>query len=231
MTLALCGRWEHEPPCPLSPHHARSERAEDGLHVRVLFAADPANEPEVRRRVDQALSGQWPFPEGFTASWRLRHSWPSDVTPDETAHAERLIRGCVQLKAALRRRCGAMRLNGAAPTRMYVCSLGAGHLMFHSARQCQSPAWGKGRCLTNRLTKGRVLAQVNGRSRSGSVGRPGTFTDRLGTRGVPRAYPVFRMPAAMPFTVSSSARSSSGSSSPSRRRWRSWICRWCSGAR
>jgi hypothetical protein len=38
---ALCGRWEHEPPCPLSPHHVRSERVDDDLHVRVLFALTP----------------------------------------------------------------------------------------------------------------------------------------------------------------------------------------------
>jgi hypothetical protein len=45
----------------------------------------------VRSRVDLALSGQWPLPDGVTASWRLRRSWPSVVSPDEADHAERLI--------------------------------------------------------------------------------------------------------------------------------------------
>lgn len=93
VTVALCGHWEHEPPCPLAPHHVRSERVDGDLQVRVLFATDPENEPEVRRRVEQALSGQWPFPDGFTASWQLRHSRPSEVSPDESDHAERLIHG------------------------------------------------------------------------------------------------------------------------------------------
>jgi hypothetical protein len=91
ITVALCGRWEHEPPCPLAPHHVRAERVEDGLHLRVLFATEPENEIEVRSRVDRALSGQWPLPNGFTASWRLRRSWPSVVSADEADHAERLI--------------------------------------------------------------------------------------------------------------------------------------------
>jgi hypothetical protein len=91
VTVALCGHWEHQPPCPLAPHHVRAERVEDGLHLRVLFAADSENEPEVRRRIDRALSGQWPLPNGFTPSWRLRRSWPSAVSPDEADHAERLI--------------------------------------------------------------------------------------------------------------------------------------------
>ncbi|MEX5721628.1 hypothetical protein [Geodermatophilus maliterrae] len=24
ITVALCGSWEHEPPCPLAPHHTRA---------------------------------------------------------------------------------------------------------------------------------------------------------------------------------------------------------------
>jgi hypothetical protein len=50
VTVALCGRVEHEPPCPLAAHHTAADRAGDELHLRILFAADPADEPEVRRR-------------------------------------------------------------------------------------------------------------------------------------------------------------------------------------
>lgn len=93
VTLALCGQWDHEPPCPLSPHHVHIDRVDDELHVRVLFAAEPETVSEVRRRIEQALSGRWQFPDGFTTPWQLRESRPSDVAAEETGHAERLIRG------------------------------------------------------------------------------------------------------------------------------------------
>jgi hypothetical protein len=56
-----------------------------------LFAAEPEAEPEVRRRIELALSGQWPLPDGLTASWRLTGNGPSEVTTAEEAHATRLI--------------------------------------------------------------------------------------------------------------------------------------------
>jgi hypothetical protein len=91
VTVALCGHWDHEPPCPLAPHPVSA--GEDGgeLRVRILFAAEP-EEGEVRRLINRALSGQLKFPEGFTTPWRLRTSWPSEVSAEETDHAERLIR-------------------------------------------------------------------------------------------------------------------------------------------
>ena len=91
ITAALCGHWEHEPPCPLAPHHVRAERADGELRVRILFAAEPDAEPEVRRRIELALSGQWPLPDDLTADWRLSGSRASDVTAAEEAHAGRLI--------------------------------------------------------------------------------------------------------------------------------------------
>lgn len=92
VTVALCGHWEHEPPCALSPHHVHVERVENDLRVRVLFAAEPETEREVRRRIDQALSGQWEFPDGFTTPWRLLESRPGDLSPEEVDQAQRLIR-------------------------------------------------------------------------------------------------------------------------------------------
>jgi hypothetical protein len=45
VTVALCGHWEHEPPCPLAPHWVRSGENDDGeLRVRILFAAEPDRE-------------------------------------------------------------------------------------------------------------------------------------------------------------------------------------------
>jgi hypothetical protein len=92
VTVALCGHWDHEPPCPLSPHRVDVDRFDSELHVRVLFAAEPETEAEIRRRIERALSGRWRFPAGFTTPWQLQDSRPSDVSPEETGQAESLIR-------------------------------------------------------------------------------------------------------------------------------------------
>jgi hypothetical protein len=92
ITVALCGSWTHEPPCPLAPHHTRVHRTDGELTVRVLFAADPADEPRVRAMLDGALAGGWgDTPDGRTC-WDLVHSGPSAVGEDEQAHARRLLR-------------------------------------------------------------------------------------------------------------------------------------------
>lgn len=80
-----------KPPCPLSPHRVDVERVDDRLRVRVLFAAEPDAEREVRRRIDLALSGQWQFPDGFTTPWELRESRSSSVSPDEAEPARQLV--------------------------------------------------------------------------------------------------------------------------------------------
>jgi hypothetical protein len=67
-------------------------RVHDKLHVRVLFAAEPETEAEVRRRIECALSGRRRFPDGFTTAWQLQQSRPSDVSAGEANQAERLIR-------------------------------------------------------------------------------------------------------------------------------------------
>jgi hypothetical protein len=91
VTVALCGHWDHEPPCPLAPHYVHADRVDDELRVRVLFATEPENEAVVRGRIEQVLSGKWGIPEGFTTPWRLEASWPEQVSHDERSHAERLV--------------------------------------------------------------------------------------------------------------------------------------------
>jgi hypothetical protein len=94
VTVALCGHWEHAPPCPLAPHHSDAKRAGDEVRLRILFAAEPAVESEVRRRIDAALAaGQLPGPDGVLARWQLRGSRRGQVAASEADHAERLIRG------------------------------------------------------------------------------------------------------------------------------------------
>jgi hypothetical protein len=92
ITVALCGHWDHEPPCPLAPHHSAAERADDGvLRLRVLFAADPDDEERVRSLIGQALSaGQLTGPDGRVSTWTLQSSAAGNVRPDEADHAARL---------------------------------------------------------------------------------------------------------------------------------------------
>src|SRR3954469_11036756 len=93
ITVALCGSWEHPPPCPLAPHHTAAERSGDEVRLRILFAARPDDEARVRGRIDDALAGGGgDTPDGRVARWRLLRSGSSAVRPEEADHAERLIR-------------------------------------------------------------------------------------------------------------------------------------------
>jgi hypothetical protein len=92
ITVALCGHWDHEPPCPLAPHHTAVSRRGDEVCLRVLFAAEPDVEAEVRRRIETALTGPAPSaPDGRATRWRLLSSRPGVVRPEETDHARRIL--------------------------------------------------------------------------------------------------------------------------------------------
>jgi hypothetical protein len=84
LTVALCGSREHEPPCPLAPHHTRAERNGDEVRLRILFAAEADDEPRVRALIDDSLAGG--------GRWRLLESAASAVRPAEREHAARLVR-------------------------------------------------------------------------------------------------------------------------------------------
>ena len=91
ITLALCGGIQHLPPCPLAPHHTAAERDGETVRLRVLFAAEPGDEREVRTRIDAALiSGQQEGPDGAANHWRLVSSGTAEIAAGEFAHAERL---------------------------------------------------------------------------------------------------------------------------------------------
>jgi hypothetical protein len=92
ITVALCGHWEHEPPCPLAAHHTRAERVGDELHLRTLFAVEPELEDVVRRRIHAALASlQLVGPGDATTRWQLQSSERGDVLEEEAEHARRLI--------------------------------------------------------------------------------------------------------------------------------------------
>jgi hypothetical protein len=93
ITVALCGSLEHQRPCPLAAHHTWAERDGGAIRLRILFAAEPANEADVRLRIDQALrTGSFAAPGGVVTEWRLVSSEPADIAADEQDHAERLTR-------------------------------------------------------------------------------------------------------------------------------------------
>ena len=89
---ALCGSWDHPPPCPLAPHHVSSEVRGDDVVLRVSFAADPVDEQRIRRLIDEALAaGEVTDPDGNADTWRLRSTAAGRVRPGEYDHAARLI--------------------------------------------------------------------------------------------------------------------------------------------
>lgn len=91
ITVALCGHWQHEPPCPLAPHHTHAERAGGEVRLRTLFATELDNEGTVRHRIDTALSaGEVVGPEGGVVRWHFVTSRRGAVSAEESAHAERL---------------------------------------------------------------------------------------------------------------------------------------------
>jgi hypothetical protein len=92
ITVQLCGDWQHEPPCPIAPHHTRSERVDDGrVRVRTLFSTPRATEQDVRARIDVALrAGRLPGRGAGAARWTLVGSDSSTVRYDEQDLAQRL---------------------------------------------------------------------------------------------------------------------------------------------
>jgi hypothetical protein len=91
ITVGLCGSWEHEPPCPLAPHHSSAERVGVDVRVRTLFAVEPEREEEVRWRIAQALAaGEQRGPAGGLTRWRLLGITSDAVLPHEADHARRL---------------------------------------------------------------------------------------------------------------------------------------------
>lgn len=89
---ALCGGWDHPPPCPLAPHYVTCSRAGDAVTLRIVFAAEPADEQRVRTLIDRALAdGQVTAPDGSVATWELRSTTTATLRADEEELAERLI--------------------------------------------------------------------------------------------------------------------------------------------
>lgn len=92
VTVALCGHWEHPPPCPVAPHHIAVEPKDDALRVRVLFVGEPDSEGDIRRLIDTGLrTGSLEGPDGTASRWQVISSGAGTVLPEEQAHAARLV--------------------------------------------------------------------------------------------------------------------------------------------
>jgi hypothetical protein len=83
ITVALCGAIDHDPPCPLAPHHTAAARDGATVTLRILFATAPDRVHQVHHLIDRAL-GDGP--------WRLVRSGCADVAPADRDHARRLLK-------------------------------------------------------------------------------------------------------------------------------------------
>ena len=91
ITVALCGSWEHPPPCPLAAHHTAVQQDGQSVRLRTVFAANPRQEAEVRRRIDAALAkGSQPSPDGILSRWTLVGTKAAELTTAELEHAQRI---------------------------------------------------------------------------------------------------------------------------------------------
>jgi hypothetical protein len=92
VTVALCGHWDHEPPCPLAPHVSQGTWQGGALQLRILFAVAPAMEDIVRGHIEAALrGGELRGPDGVLTRWRLHLSRRSDVAGHEADQADQLV--------------------------------------------------------------------------------------------------------------------------------------------
>ncbi len=90
---ALCGSWDHPPPCPLAPHHVAHHVVGDEVVLRVLFATEAADEPRVRSLIGAALTaGELTGPDGLVSTWRLKTTAASNIRSSEEDHAADLTR-------------------------------------------------------------------------------------------------------------------------------------------
>ena len=93
ITKALCGGWDHQPPCPLAPHYVSNTPAGEIFVLRVVFATEPSNEQRLRALIGAALAtGQLIVPDGGgVARWELRSASAGSLRADEEDLAANLI--------------------------------------------------------------------------------------------------------------------------------------------
>ena len=84
VTTALCGHWEHVPPCRW-PHNNRLIEGPDTSRLRTIFACALEDEAMVRGKVDAGLRG--------AEEWSVLDVSPGILDDSERALAMRLADG------------------------------------------------------------------------------------------------------------------------------------------
>jgi hypothetical protein len=94
ITVALCGRWDHDGPCPLAPHHTSwhpDPSTPAIIHTRTIYAVQAARQHDAVDHIREGLAAErLVAPDGATATWRLLDDRPSPIEPHEVDHADRL---------------------------------------------------------------------------------------------------------------------------------------------
>lgn len=90
VTVGLCGHWRHDGPCRW-PHFATvSGREEHEMTLRVLFVAEPEDEPAVRTRIVDALRRGRVDGAPRPSAWIMLRDGSDALRPEEAAHAKHL---------------------------------------------------------------------------------------------------------------------------------------------
>jgi len=90
VTVELCGHWDHDGPCRWPHHTASDPQSGERLAIRTVFVSDPAEEPDVRRRIGKALlTGRLEGPAGLSR-WTVDHQGADEPSSPELALGTRL---------------------------------------------------------------------------------------------------------------------------------------------
>jgi hypothetical protein len=79
ITVELCGHWQHGGTCRWPHRTSVTSLVGRVLSARVLYAASPTEQHEVRSRIAAALDrGELTDPDGRVHRWRLFREGPSE---------------------------------------------------------------------------------------------------------------------------------------------------------
>ncbi len=100
ITVALCGHWEHDGPCPIAPHHTSWHHDPNQaaiVHIRTLYAVtDDAHDDASPACADGLALGTLTGTDGHTTRWHLLDDSPAQspaTKPTRRAPRRRLTLG------------------------------------------------------------------------------------------------------------------------------------------
>ena len=82
ITLALCGHWEHPPPCRW-PHNSQLVDVSGVFSLRTMFVCTAEDEPAIRLEIEAALRS--------SSDWTVLDSGPGTLSVADSALAARLL--------------------------------------------------------------------------------------------------------------------------------------------